>query len=580
MRSKDIHTVGLFDAPLIKANPVGDPDGLRYYQRACNTAVFESFKTNRSCLVVLATGLGKTQIFCSVARAWRGRVLVLCHREELIDQARKRLELMCRERVEVEQGQVKSGRARIVVGSVQTVYRPDRLEALARKGGFSLIIVDEAHHYISDTYRKPLEFFSDAKILGVTATPDRGDGRALAAVFDDVAFTMDVRDGVRAGYLVPPRGREVFIEEINLDLVSANRGDLAIGELDEALIKGVEGVVHGMLKYTAEKQGILFLPGVKSSVLAAARLNALKPGCARSIDGNTPPAERNKNTEDFRNGKFQLLCNCMIATEGFDAPAVAVVGMARMTTSRGLCAQCVGRGLRPLPGVVDGIEGEDRAQDRRAAILASPKPGCLIVDFTGKNSKHRLMTPADVLGGHWDEPSRKKARELQEMPENEEKSTEELLDEAQRLTNAEIERVALSVRSSVKARSRDFDPFASVGVDLETENKYAIEYGYKAPTERQLETLKKFGFDVADMKSLSRRAATKVLGQSFARKELGLASPKQLSQLHKYGVKDSNITSVAATKALDYIKANEYGKGAKYDTYQLHEILFGGESNG
>jgi superfamily II DNA or RNA helicase len=126
-------------------------DGLRWYQRDVHTAVMKAFETHNSVLVDLATGLGKTQVFSAIAKTWPGRVLVLAHRDELVQQARMRLEKMTGELVEVEQGNLKSNRARIVVGSVQTVYRPERLERLIKLGGFTLVIPDEAHHYVSET---------------------------------------------------------------------------------------------------------------------------------------------------------------------------------------------------------------------------------------------------------------------------------------------------------------------------------------------------------------------------------------------------------------------------------------------
>ena len=185
---RDRHTLSLWDEPAPPPPPVAasrgyEHDGLRHYQLACVHAINRSFLTNRSTLVVLATGLGKTQIFSSIAKHHEGRVLVLAHRAELIEQARIRLELMCRERVDVEQAEHRSGGgARIVVGSLQTVTRQDRLEHLTRTGGFSLVIVDEAQHLSAPTYRRPIDHFVDAKVLGVTATPDRADGKALAQV--------------------------------------------------------------------------------------------------------------------------------------------------------------------------------------------------------------------------------------------------------------------------------------------------------------------------------------------------------------------------------------------------------------
>src|SRR5688572_16216939 len=155
-----------------------DPDGLRWYQRDGFNAIMAGFETFKSQLVVKATGLGKTQLFGAVAKHWQGSVLIIAHRDELVDQARERLEQMTGEYVEIEQGSLRCNPStRIVIGSAQTLAKQNRLDALG-KDRFSLVIADEAHHYVSPTWRRPMEFFN-AKFLGVTATPDRGDEKAL-----------------------------------------------------------------------------------------------------------------------------------------------------------------------------------------------------------------------------------------------------------------------------------------------------------------------------------------------------------------------------------------------------------------
>lgn len=510
-----------------------------------------------------------TETFASVAKHWPGRVLVLAHRNELVEQAAKRIEKMTGEFVEIEQGPFRSSSARIVVGSIQTVQRQDRLESLARRGGFTLIIIDEFHHYTSRTYRRPADFFVDAKVLGVTATPDRADGKALGAVVDDVAYSMDIVDGIRAGYLVPLKGREVTVEEVNLDAVSVNAGDLAAGELDDVMVKGVEGVVRGMLHHAGDQQGIIFFPGVKSAHLAAARLNAIKPGCAVSLDGETDPDTRKEIVADFKEKRVQFLANCMIATEGFDAPDVAVVGLARPTKSRSLYSQMCGRGTRVLRGVVDHIHGAEGAFDRRAAILASSKPHCLLLDFVGVNTKHSLMTPEDLLGGDMDEDVKKKAKELGKEEAHADKTVGELLD----LGRAEIERLARALRSKVKSRSRDFDPFLAYGIDQEAVAKYEVEFGRKPMTERQHAFLSKMGLKPFELDGLSRREASKLQAEVIKRREANLATHNQLRVLAKHGLADVAMSKATASQAMDYLSTHDWGRTA--DPVELRNIVEG-----
>jgi superfamily II DNA or RNA helicase len=552
-RPKDRDTFDLFGERPVAVDAATD-DKLRWYQFAARSSVYEELETGRSTLVVLATGLGKTELFSSVARHWPGRVLVLAHRDELVTQARSRLERMTGEKVEIEQAELRSSAARIVVGSVQTVYRDERLQRLLRLGGFSLIIVDEAHHYVSPTYRKALDFFGDAKVLGVTATPDRSDAKALGQIFDSVAYSMDLRDGVEQGYLVPLAGREVDIAEVDLDAVSISNGDLSAAQLDEAMVRGVEGIVQGMLQHSGTRQGVVFFPGVESSKVAAARFNAIRPDSARSVDGETPKDERKALMADFRAGKFQFLCNCMVATEGFDAPTASVVGLARPTKSRSLYAQMVGRGTRVLPGTVDHIDGEELAHERRAAIAASAKTSCLLLDFVGNNTKHALITPDDLLGGTYDADEKKRARKIRKESSGDVDVQESLADARTQLQRERLELAAKQVRAKVTSMHRDFDPFAMYGVSRERENEFTLEFGYKPMSEAQRSFLLREGFAPDALSKVSARAASRLIGGVIKRRKDGLMSHKQAAMLSRYGVSDTQISSRAASAAIDYVR--------------------------
>ena len=159
-------------APAVRPRPpTSSFDSLRWYQQDAVRSIEASLATMRSTMLVLATGLGKTQCFGAVAHRWKsGRVLVLAHRDELVTQARDRLEQMTGEFIEIEQANLHSHKARIVVGSVQSVYRPDRLERMRRAGEFGLIIVDEAHHAVSSTYQS---------VPNATSTPASRNERTL-----------------------------------------------------------------------------------------------------------------------------------------------------------------------------------------------------------------------------------------------------------------------------------------------------------------------------------------------------------------------------------------------------------------
>lgn len=568
--ARDARTLGLFDPP--PAQPkLGD--GLRWYQEDAVQAAQRSLQENRSALIVMATALGKTQVFSAFIRRWPGRVLVLAHRSELIDQASARLMQMTGEFVEVEQGPLRSGRARIVVGSIQTVYREDRLERLERLGGFTLIVVDEAHHYVSRTYKLPLERFAKAKILGVTATPKRSDAKALGRIFDDVCYTMGIRDGVDHGYLSPLRGREVEVTEVNLDSVATKHGDFVIGQLDEELVKGAEGVAQSMIALSGTRQGVVFLPGVMSARMTAARMNALKPGCAASVDGETDKDERRGIVERFRDGRLQFLANCMVATEGFDAPLTSVVGLARPTMSTSLYEQMIGRGLRVLPGVVDSIPGRDDGEARRAAIAASSKPFCTLIDFAGNNTKHDLVSPVDILGGRYDDDVRARAKKMAKENPGAEKDVDGLLEAASKDVERErMEAAARSYKAQVKSVSREFNPLSLYKVDEQRERQHTQEYGYKPPSAAQLNYLLRNGWTRKDLRGMSSRMVSRLIGEMVTRKKKGLMTKVQAEILARHGI-TTDMPAKVASQAIKYAKAT----GGKVDPTVLRQMVSGEE---
>lgn len=537
---------------------------LRDYQSEAIDAVLASLGTHRSCMVVMATGLGKSVLFSEIARRWHGRVLVLAHRDELVIQGRDHLERATGEKVGVEQGVVYSNGERIVMASVQTIQRQKRME---EAGKFDLIIADEFHHYIARTYRKPLDYYSDAKVLGVTATADRGDEKALGQICDDVAYTMDIGEGIAAGWLVPIEARRVVLEEINLDDVGKSAGDLAAGQLDEAMQKACQGIVDKTLEYAPSRQGIVFLPGVRSSEYAAELFNKRTPGSAVCISGETEPDLRRRMVEDFRAKRVRYLVNCMIATEGFDAPGADLIVQGRPTLSRALYSQMIGRGTRPLPGVDYG----ETPHDRQAWIAASAKPNCLVLDFVGNTDKHSLITMVDVLGGDYTEAEVKRAKE-KEKKEGGAVNAYAMLE----LARAELRALAARQQAQVRARSWQVDPFKVIGVARDSVNYLDTRYGFRPMTEGQRNGLIKLGFTAADLEGIGKRGAEAMFGKVSKRIERGLASFKQLRVLRKYAPCGDDLSFDAARSALDYIA----GTGWKPQAERLNAILGGGREPG
>lgn len=573
--------LGIWDAPpeAAPATPErkANPRKPRYYQEECDAAIVAALygtKTQdavRSCLLVMATGLGKTAVFSERARRTTGRVLVIAHRDELITQARDSLSLSCGEYVGTEKAEARCGGERLVVSSIQTMHR--RLDKFA-PDHFELIVIDEAHRAPAESYVKVMRHFSGAKILGVTATPDRADERAMGAVFDTVAYVMDIEDGIEAGYLVPVKGQD-FAVDVDLSGISTSGGDYAQGELDEAMLKVVESVVDQTLRFAGAEQCIVFTPGVKSAHAMCERANLERPGSSIAIDGGTEALLRKSLVQGFKSRKYQFLWNCNVATEGFDAPETSIVAIARPTKSRALFAQMVGRGTRVLPGSVDHIHGKDGAAARRAAIAASAKPCMTILNFVERAAHVTLkgpVTPVDVLGGNYTEDEIKEAKRRQAgMPDEDIRTS-------LKVARGELAAAAAALkaaRAKVTARVAAFDPFSALGIDRS--DAISMRFSGRAATEKQLQTLVKFGLAEQDVKGLDFRAASRLLGKTFERMDKGYASLKQLKALSKWAPVPDTLPFDTARRAMDYL-GNEcqFGRRRKVDAQRLESILRGG----
>lgn len=356
---------------------------LRPYQTAAIDAVRARYAAgDRSTLIVLPTGTGKTVVFAEMARRvgrGGGRTLVLAHRTELVDQALEKL-AAAGVRAAAEQGTRRvrtAGAVDCVVASVQTL-RGDRLRGW-QPDSFALGVVDEAHHAPAKAYGDVVAHFRGARWLGVTATPDRLDGAALGHVFESCAYTYEMRDAIRDGYLSPLTALRVDVPSLDLSSLATRAGDLAQDQLAAKMVDddSLHAIAAPLAELSRGRRTMAFAVNVAHAHALAAVLCWYEPGCARAAHGGMAPADRAAVLRDFRAGKFRILVNCALYTEGFDEPSIACVAVARPTKSRALYAQMVGRGTRVAPG----------------------KRDCLVLDFVGQAGRHRLMNPADVLAG-------------------------------------------------------------------------------------------------------------------------------------------------------------------------------------
>ncbi len=525
---------------------VRDPDGLRPYQRDSVAAVLEHLQTRRSTLLVMATGLGKTQVFGAVAKHWPGRVLVLAHREELTDQARRRLQAMTGSFVGLEQAHRSATSERIVVASVQTFTRERRRQKFLANP-FALIIVDEAHHTTARSYRSILDAFPEAKILGVTATPDRGDGEALCQIFESVAYQRDIETGIADGYLVPAIAQQVLLMQVDLSRVSTVAGDLNLGQLDEEMVKATHAVATKCLELCERRSTIVFSTKVETAHDLAKLLNQLAGrDVAATVDAGTPEGERREILQRHARGDTQFLVNVGIATEGYDSPRVSCVAIARPTKSRALYTQMVGRGLRVPAGLVEGI---DNAAARRALVASSSKPDCLLLDFSGNSGRHALVSPLDILGGESNDAELARAREIIRKARL---SPQDAIARARDELMAERRRRAITLaayRARVNATVMRVDPFAGNG---DAGGMIVIRV---PPSEGQRIYLANFGLNEREIAALDRNGARKEIDRLQWRRRHGFCTHKQGALLRRHGVDPVHVKFEAASTLISALKS-------------------------
>jgi len=544
---------------------------LRYYQSEAYAGAIHELKDNRSTMAVMATGLGKTRLFTFLAKNWPGRVLVLAHRSELVDQAADELRTHCREPVEIEMGPMRSERARIVVASVQSITQARRLFRIG-KDAFSLIIVDEVHHYLAKTFRKVLDFFANAKVFGVTATADRTDKKAMGAIMDSVCYRMDIKDGVNSGYLVPFKIGRVSIKSIDLRGVKKARGDLHEGGLEEVMLRNVGAIVSETMKLYPDRQGIMFFPGVESAELAAMTFNKYKPGSAIFISGKTDKTERRELVAAYKRGEYQWLCNCEIATEGFDAPGVSLVGMCRPTLSRSMYTQMAGRGGRPDAQCLEGIDGKENSDGRRAAIAWSDKPDCIILDFVGNSGKHSLISPLDLLGGDYNDEERAIAKaEMEKLEDDEVADPEELLARARKKLEART-RALREVEFVVNSVVDYVDPFDCLAINPKKLEELELKMGRMPITADTAHVLRNFGVHPQEVQKMRQAQGLQMMRTLFHRKKYGLCTYTQLQILKKWGVKTTKVYKPQASAAIKYLGECAFGRNQPVDTARVRAL--------
>ena len=541
---------------------------LRPYQNEAVGAVLNEWKDHASTMVVLPTGTGKTIVMAELIRhCFPRRVMFLAHREELIFQAKNKIELVTGFDTAVEMGNLKTepggliNDPQVIISSIQTQNAGG--DGGGRMGKFlpddyGYLFVDENHHATAKSYRRVIDYYRQnprLKVLGVTATPDRADEEALGQVFESVAYDYEILDAIHQGWLVPIEQQMIKVNGLDFSGVRTTAGDLNGKDLSKIMEfeQNLHAVADPTITISGNRRTLIFTVSVLQAERLADILNRHKADSASWICGKTDKIERRQILQNYAAGRIQYVVNVGCLTEGFDDPGVELIVMARPTKSRSLYAQMAGRATRPLPGIVDGLDTDD---ERKAAIAASAKPTCLILDFVGNSGKHKLMTSADILGGNVSDEVIEAAVERAKR-EGGAMRMDELMDEEEERMRIEREKRQMKEaarKAHLVARAKftatNIDPFDAYNIIPQA--GYAKDNG-KRLTEKQEAVLLKQGIDPTEMPY---HQAKQLLNEQFRRWNEHLCTMKQANLLRRYDYETKNLKMEDASALIDGLAKN------------------------
>ena len=498
---------------------------LRPYQLNAVKAVHKEWDSgNKNTLVVMPTGTGKTIVFSQIVKdqvAKGEKVLILAHREELLKQAADKLKASSGMESALEKAantSIGSG-LDVVVGSVQTLRQKSRLEKFS-KDYFGTIIIDEAHHSAADSYKNILEYFNQAKVLGVTATPDRADMKSLSDVFDSLAFEYKLPEAINDGYLCKIRTKTIPLK-VDISKVHTLAGDFNPNELGQALDLYLEAIADSIVKECKGRKTVIFTPLVRISQ----RLNELlKDRGVNTVEVNGSSKDREEILKDFESGKYDAMTNAMLLTEGWDCPSVDCIICLRPTKSRSLYAQIVGRGTR----------------------LCKGKDNLLILDYLWLSGRHSLCHPSDIFCEDAEVAARttKKLADYAatdcggldgpdgtDLIQAIQEAQEEMENEKRQMMRRIEEQEAVRKRLAEQRQKRKglVDPFQYMfSIESTAIRDYKPTFGWetKAPSQKAKDAIEGYGVDANSIESAG--LANLILKELMKRWDSGMATPKQI----------------------------------------------------
>lgn len=562
----------------------------RSYQDNSIAGIHAAFKQHRSTLLVLPTGGGKTIVLAHVIKDFQPRrALVLAHRDELISQAKEKIEAVTGLPVEIEKADLVAStslfhRCPVVVSSIQTqIAGGERFRRYRRfkPEDFGLLVIDEAHHCVSKSWLEVIAYYQqnqNLKVLGVTATPDRSDKKAMGKVFESVAFEYGILDAIRDGWLVDITQQYVSVESLDFSHVRTTAGDLNEGDLAKVMEseENIQGICQPSLEAMfgippktlstvpvqewrdylvslnrTPRRTIVFTVSVAQAEQCANVFRRAISGVEWAC-GKTNKDQRKSILAKFQTGEVHAVINCGILLEGFDNPGVELIVMARPTKSRALYAQAVGRSTRPLAGIVDGL---DTPEERRTAIAKSTKPFARILDFVGNSGRHKLISCPDILGGNMSDDviarakeialeGRKPIRVMATITKSKTQLEQERHEAAEKARAAEEARKA-ALLANVSYSSKDVSPFNS-GESFNSNSRTSKDG--QPFSEGVLKILRRKGIDPA---RITKNQSRGIIADYFSK-----PTPPMAKQLVRFGYDPKTLDFSSARKVLDKLAAN------------------------
>lgn len=506
---------------------------LRPYQIEFIEKTRKALSRHQRVLSVMPTGGGKTICFAEMSRLAgdRGRsTLILAHTDELCAQAVMKLQSS----VGIFAGMEKAAQRctlddQVVVGSVQSMGRPKRLERFA-KDRFDLIIIDEAHRAVADTYLRVVEHFEKAFVVGVTATGYRGDAKSLGDLFETIAVEIALKRLIQDGFLSRIVTQTVPLE-IDISEVKQRGGEYDAKQAANAIEPFLGAAARAISQYAPERKGMIFLPLVETSkkMTKALRDEGFE---AEHIDGSSD--RRREIIAAFGRGDIQILTNAQLLTEGFDEPSVSMVMVMSPCRSRGRYVQMVGRGTR----------------------LCEGKENLLLLDPLFNGARHNLCTPATLVAKN----ERQQYDTKKKIRENEgQLDLLDAFDDACAEIEAQLRDAAIKNSGRAAERYNPVDLADRLGHREIAFWEPATKWEEDEVTEKQAEILRNNGLDPSMIWCKGQAAAA--IDIIFDRRAKGLCTLKQMRILNKYGVKNAeNLSFDQARSRLDSIFEGFRGK--------------------